>query len=133
MDYMDQQAQGGRMNYFLFIGSIVLIFVAIGFVAILNQTSSTASSTDVRAKAGTLATIKVTGTVTAVSLKDRSFTVDNFAFADNDTGKKLGRWVVTAPGGFNVATLSPGKVVTFIISPTTMKATTHTVTATEIR
>lgn len=122
-------------NYWLFIGSIAFIFVALGFVTILNSTSNSGESTDVRAKAGAISTLKLTGTVRSVDTAKHTFVLSDLVFSDtkNKGGKSLGTWTVSAPPGYNLGTIPVGREVTIIINSSTMLATSHTVTATEVR
>jgi hypothetical protein len=118
-------------NFFL-IGSLILIILAIGLVAILDRTSSSTSDTDVRARAGTTNALMVNATVVSVDEAKGTCAVADLYFADTSRSgdaKNFGNWIVTAPGNFNLATLQPGTAVTMGIDGKTFLATQHTVTA----
>ena len=121
-------------NVFLF-GSIGLVILAIGFVAVLDRTRQPGSPADLRARAGATNTLKVTAVVTSVDETTGTIVVTNVQFQDKGTGanKNLGEWKVTPPPGFFATSLQPGMNLLITIDARTFLATNHTVTATEIR
>ena len=114
----------------LFVGSVMFAIMAVGFISLLSNSSSQSSS-DVRAKAGITATLKLTGIVSSVDSVRGVLTINNLQFLDQ-TSANLGTWTVTPPTGFNVFSVSPGTKITLIVNPTTFTASTHTLTATQI-
>lgn len=116
-----------------FIGSIGFLILALGFLAILNRTKSTENGTDVRAKAGIVATLKMSADVVSVDDNKGTIYVDQLKFQDRGDGQlSLGAWTVTAPPSISVGSLSVGERISLIVDPATFLAETHTLTATEI-
>ncbi len=115
----------------IFVGSVIFVILAIGFISILGRTASETPATDTRAKAGVTATLKVSAIVSSVDSTKGTFVVDRLQFLDSEGN--LGTWTVKPPVGFSVATVSPGTRVILTIDPTTFLATTHTVTATQVK
>lgn len=121
-----------RRYSLLFYGSVGLILFATLMAVLLNRLQPTSSS-DIRAKAGVLSTLKITGTVTTVNDMDGTIVVSNVQFLDQKQGSKtLGVWTVTPPPKFSLRDISPGVKLTLTIDAKTFLATTHTVTATTI-
>jgi len=101
-------------------------------VAILNKTAPSGSSTDVRARAGTQYTLKLIGVVNSVNETKGTVEVTGVQFADTNRAgapQNLGDWTVTAPTGFNFASVTPGTAITMGIDVNTFNIATHTVTA----
>jgi hypothetical protein len=120
-----------KSNMFL-IGSVVLILLAVALVAILDKTSKNSNSGDVRARASGKQSLTVTGTVSAVDEIKSTVRIDSVQFTDTSlagTPQNLGSWEVTAPGGFNFASVSPGMRVTVGVDSATFLVSTHTLTA----
>jgi|SRR3989344_4025798 len=127
---MNEQKQG---NILFFIGSVLLIIVAIAVSAVVQKnTTSENQTTDVRARAGAVSTLEMNGTLSSVDPGSNVFIIDQMKFSGNDT-QSLGTWIVTPPSGFSLSTLSAGKKVHIKVNANTFLATTHTVTATEVR
>ena len=117
-----------------FIGSIGFLILALGFLTILNRTKSSENGTDVRAKAGIVATLKMSADVVSVDDNRGTINVDQLKFQDRGDGQlSLGAWVVTAPPTVSVGSLAIGDRISLIVDPATFLAETHTLTATEIR
>lgn len=112
-------------------GSVLLIMVAIAATAVVSQTKPTENPTEIRAKAGVGASLKMTGTVSTVDDVGGVVIVNNLQFADNPT-KNLGSWTVTPPPGFNLLSAYPGATATITIDPSTFLAANHTVRAVQI-
>jgi hypothetical protein len=118
-------------NMFL-VGSVVLILLAVALVAILDRTSPTGNSADVRARATTKQALTLLATVATVDEAKGTIQVDNMQFADNSragTAQNLGSWVVTAPAGFNFASVSTGVQVAIGVDPQTFQISKHALTA----
>jgi hypothetical protein len=118
-------------NFFL-IGSLVLIVLAVGLVAVLDRTSSSSSDTDVRARAATTKTLQLNATVVSTDEVKGTLSVADVYFADNSRSgdaKNFGNWIVTAPANFNFASMTPGQSIVIGIDGTTFLATRHTVKA----
>ncbi len=118
-------------NMFL-IGSVVLILMAIALVAILDKTSPTNNANDVRARAGTQAALSLLGVVSSVDASKGTLLVDSMQFTDTSRAgeaQNLGSMVVTAPAGFNMASVTPGMRVTIGVDAQTFNVARQTVTA----
>jgi len=122
-----------RNRNVLLLGSIGLIVLAIGLVAILDKTSSTTSpESDIRARAATVKALQMNGTVASINQTNGTVTVDNMYFADlsrSGEAQNYGTWVVTVPANFNLDSVSPGTNVVIGIDDNTLLANKHTVTA----
>jgi len=121
-------------NVFLF-GSVVLVVLAIPLVSLLSRTGSPSTSGDVRARAGVAAALQLNGTVNSVDEAKGTLVVDNVYLADESRSgeaKGMGAWIVTAPAGFNFASVAPGQRILVSIDSKTFLAETHTVTAVSI-
>lgn len=117
----------------LLLGSVVLIVLAIGLVALLDRIGSpTTDSSDIRARAATVNALKLNGTVTEIDETKGMLTVDNVYFADisrSGEAKNLGMWTVIVPATFNINSAPPGTNVVIGVDPTTFAITSHTMNA----
>ncbi len=117
----------------LLLGSVGLIVLAIGFVAVLDRISSPAPNTsDIRARAGITNMLKLNGTVDDVDEINGTLTVRDVYFADvsrSGEAKNLGTWTVAAPSGFNFASVAAGTPVVIGVDPKTFVVTSHTMIA----
>lgn len=114
------------------VGSVVLILLGVALVAILGKSTPSGSSSDVRARATSKQALSVLGSVVAVDETKGSVQVENVQFADasrSGSTQNLGAWVITAPSGFNFASVSPGMRVTIGVDAPTFQVTTRTMTA----
>ncbi len=120
----------------LLVGSVVLIILAIGMVAILDRTGGTNNeNTDVRARAAISKTLQVNGTVDSYDETNGTITVSRVYLADTSRAgdaKDLGTWIVTAPETFSVSSVSPGSNVLIGVDAKTFLAAKHTMTAVTI-
>ncbi len=115
----------------LLLGSVLLIILAIAMVSLLSRTSSS-SSTDVRARAAVVKTLELNGTVSAVNEADGTLTLDRVFLSDENregSPQDLGRWTVTVPAAFNMASVTPGQMVKVNIDSKTFLISSHSVTA----
>lgn len=121
-------------SVFYLAGSVILIVVAITATALVNVTRTPrGESVEVRAKAASAGTLRMTGVISSIDEVKGLLAVDNFRFAsENGTGKSLGSWSVTPPGDFRLSSVSPGMRITLTIFPSTFLAGAHTVTASQI-
>lgn len=114
-------------------GSVGLIVIAIGLVAILDRTSSPGNSpNDVRARAATANTLQFNGTVSVVNETKGTVVISDLYFASvsrSGDATNLGTWTVTAPPNFDYTTISQGANVVVGIDAKTFLATSHTLTA----
>lgn len=118
----------------LLFGSLGLIVAAIAITAVINGVNRNASSpTDIRAKAGLTASLKVVGIITAVDSANNTFNVDSLRFNDSkDTATSLGSWIVTPPPSYNLSLLSSGARVTITVDPSSFLVANHSLSATQI-
>lgn len=118
----------------LLFGSLGLIVAAIAITAVINGANRNAAApTDIRAKAGITATLKVVGIVTSVDNANSTVLVDGLRFSDSqDTAASLGSWTVTPPPSYNLSLLSSGARVTITVDPSSFLVATHTLSATQI-
>lgn len=120
-------------NILFFIGSVLLIIVAIAVSAILQKnTTSQEKSSDVRARAGVASSLELTGVLSSIDDISNVFILDNVKFPGSDT-QSLGTWTVSPPPKFSLSSLSAGKTVRIKVNAATFLATSHTVTATEVK
>ena len=120
-----------KANLFLF-GSIIVILLAIGFVAVLGNAKPSGPSTDVRARAGNQSALQLVGIVNSVNEDKGAIGVTAVQFANSDRSgepQNLGDWTVTVPSAFNFASVSQGTAVTIGVAATTFNISSHEVTA----
>lgn len=115
----------------LLFGSIILILLAVGLVAILDRTSPSQSS-DIRARAGTAVTLKLIGTVDTIDESKGTITASGVHFASSNLSgevKDLGTFTITPPAGFNYASISVGGKITVGLDAKSFDIPSHTMTA----
>lgn len=112
---------------FLFIGSVILIFVAIIFTAVIDRSKQSGGS-DTRARAGRTGDMVLIGQIENYDEAKNVLYVGNMQFADTE-GKSLGTWEVIVPSDFNSARFPAGTKVRITASPATFQIGTKTVTA----
>lgn len=117
----------------LLVGSLGLIILAIGMVAILDKTTqSKSASTDVRARAATTKNLMIDGVVQSVNEVNNTLIVERVIFADTSRSgpaKDMGTWIVTPPASFSIASISPGAKVLIGVDAKTFLASKRTMTA----
>ena len=121
-------------NMFL-VGSVVLILLAVALVAILDKASPTGNTSDIRARATNKQVLTVVGVIANIDETKGTVQVDNVQFTDTSragAAQNLGSWIVTAPGTFNFASVSPGMSVTIGVDSQTFQISTHTLAAISI-
>lgn len=109
-----------------------MILLGIALVAIVKKNAPAGTSTDVRARAVTQNTLKMTGTVNTVDEAAGIIQVMNVQFDDTSRAgepQNLGDWTVTPPTGFNYVSVSPGTTVTIGVNASTFNIASHEVTA----
>ena len=112
-------------------GSVALLIVSIGIIALLQGRATSTEGEDVRARAGATSNLEITGTITSVDYDNTLFVISNTRFKNGE--QTLGSWTVTPPAGFSLSSLSSGKTVTLLVRPETFDASTHTLSATEVK
>ena len=127
--------KAGGKGILLFYGSVGFIIIAIVFIAILDRVK-TNSSTDVRAKASAKSTLEVQAVVSSIDTSTNTMSVSGLQFANKGTSdgkvRNLGNWTVTLPQDGSSSSFSPGSTVTITVIPSSMNATSHSLTAYKI-
>lgn len=119
----------------LLVGSVVLIVLAIGMVALLDRTgggSKDTGSQDVRARAAVSKTLMMNGNVVSVDENAGTITVNNVFLADESRSgeaKDLGTWIVTPPATVSLGSMTPGSSIAIGVDAKTFLASKHTMTA----
>lgn len=126
-------------NFLYFFGSVVLIVTAVVATAILNRTSNTTSSRDVRARASVTSLMRLSAIIESVDETKGLVMVNGLQFTGStpeglqsvarNTG---GAWNVTVSGSANLGALGPGSRVELQVNPTTFNIAEHSFTATAI-
>ncbi len=120
----------------LLVGCLVAIIAAIGFVSILDKTtSSNGAGTDVRARAALGKNLSVNGIVESVDESAGTITVQNVYFSDTSRSgeaKDMGTWIVTPPSSFSIGTLTSGTKITMGVESKSFLAIKRTLTASTI-
>src|SRR5512135_324014 len=100
----------------------VLVVAGIITTAIINAVKSNqGTQTDIRARAGIVNVVKLTGTVSDINSTEGTITVNDVMFAPetrSGPATNYGTWQVTPPTSFDINSLSPGRTVTFVINST---------------
>lgn len=122
-------------SFQIFLVSVLLIGAAIAATAILNRTTSSQSTQDVRARASVTSLMRLTAIIAAVDESAGTATVNSIQFASS-APKNLqalasqgGEWTVTAAGNTNLAVLRPGNRVEMQVNPTSFNIAEHSLTA----
>lgn len=123
--------QPKQNNLLFFVGSVALLIVAIGIIALLQGRATSTEGEDVRARAGATSNLEITGTVSSVDYDNSMFVISNAKFKNGE--QSLGSWTVTPPTGFSLSSLSSGKSVVLSVRPETFDASSHTLSATEVK
>jgi hypothetical protein len=124
-------------NYTLFfIFSVAFVLLSIGFITILGQKSSNPddTSTDLRAKAGVAAALKIKGTVSAYNPGEKTLIVNNVQFdtaGQND--KSMGTFTVTVTQkDFQASLGRPGTNVLLSVDAESFNTLQKTMTASSV-
>ena len=117
-----------------FFGSVVLIFTAI-----LNRTSNTTNTQDVRARASVTSLMRLKAIVTSVDEAKNLLVVNKLQFTGSTpeslkslTRNTAGEWQVLVSGNVNLAILGPGSRVELQVNPTSFNITERSLTAAAI-
>jgi len=126
---------GNKNSLLLFIGSVSFVLLGvfvIAFIGLSPGSNSSGGSQDIRAKAGVVSTSKLIGVVDTIDETAGTIKVNNLKFESTDNpNATLGTWTVKVEGGIK-SDIVNGVKVRLSILPGTMKAKTHTVTATAV-
>lgn len=110
----------------------ILVIAGIITTAIIDSVKNNQSATDIRAKAGVVSTLKLTGTVDTVDESAGTITVLDVQFADESrSGKAVnyGTWTVTPPSTFSLLQATPGKKMMFTVQSDSFNVASKKVTA----
>ncbi len=122
------------MVYAIALGALILMGVVT--TAIINVVKNNQSSTtDIRAKAGVVNTLKLTGTVDSTDDIAGTITVLNVQFADESrSGKPVnyGTWSVTPPATFSLSSAIPGTRISFTVNSDSFNVSTKQVVAAQV-
>ena len=125
-----------RANRLVYIILILLIIVAgIITTTIINSLKNNTSPADIRARAGVINTLKLTGTVSDIDTANVTMTVDNVILnAESRSGQEInyGTWIVTPPRTFTLSSASPGTKVTFVVNSASLDVASRQVVASQV-
>lgn len=123
--------------------SLVYLIALVGLIiagavttAIINSVKNNQSApADIRARAGVVNIVKLTGTVTDTSNADSTITVANVEIApESRSGPAVnyGSWKVTPPLSVSISSIAPGQTVNFVVDAASFDVATHKVVASEL-
>lgn len=122
------------MVYAIALGALIIMGVVT--TAIINVVKNNQSSaTDIRAKAGVVNTLKLTGTVDSINDTAGTITVLNVQFADESrSGKPVnyGTWSVTPPATFSLSSALPGTRISFTVNSDSFNVSSKQVVAAQV-
>lgn len=122
------------MVYAIALGALIIVGVIT--TAIINAVKNNqGSTTDIRAKAGVINTLKLTGTVDHIDESIGTITVLDVQFAaESRSGKPVnyGTWTVTPPQTFSLLTAIPGAKITFTVNSDSFDVVSKKVTAANV-
>lgn len=123
--------------------SLIYLMALVGLIiagavttAIINSVKNNQSApADIRARAGVVNIVKLTGTVTDTNTADATITVANVQLApESRSGPAVnyGTWKVTPPLSVNFSTITSGQTVNFVVDAASFDVATHKVVASEL-
>lgn len=126
-------------SFLIFFGSVAFIVTAVVATAILNKTSNTTDSQDVRARASVTSLMRLTAIVQSVD-ESKSLVVVNGLQFTGSTPESLqsvarntgGSWNVSVSGVVNLGMLNPGTRVELQVNPVTFNISERSLTAAAI-
>ncbi len=126
-------------SFLYFFGSVALIVTAIVATTILNRTSNTASTQDVRARASVTSLMRLTAIIQSVDESSQVVTVNGLEFTGSApeslaslTKNTAGLWEVSVSGNVNLATLGSGSRVELQVNPSSFNIVERTLSAAAI-
>lgn len=115
-----------------FFGSVILIVTAIAATAILNRTSNTATSQDVRARASVTSLMRMNAVVTSVDEGKGIVVVNGLKFSgkapESLARNTAGEWQAHVAENVPIANLRPGARVELQVNPTSFNIAGHSLT-----
>ncbi len=129
------QKKPADKSFQIFLGSVLLIGAAIAATAILNRTTSSKGTQDVRARASVTSLMRLTAIIAAVDESAGTATVNSIQFAGSAPSNlqalasQGGEWTVKAAGNTNLAVLRPGNRVELQVNPSSFNIAEHSLVA----
>lgn len=114
---------------------VCIVVAAITTAIISSVKNNQAAPADIRARAGIVDIVKLTGTLTNIDTAKGILTVNNVTLApDSRTGPatNYGTWTVTPPQSFNLSAAVTGKTITFTINADSFDVASHNVVASQV-
>ncbi len=125
-----------KSNTYVYIIALgALIVLGIITTSIIGAVKNNQSSGDIRAKAGTLNTLKLVGNVSQINEAEGTIIISDVQFSDESrSGKAVnyGTWTVTPPQTFSLLTAVPGAKITFTVNTPSFNVSTKQVTAVQM-
>lgn len=130
METVKKKSASSSFPYFF--GSVILIVTAIAATAILNRTSNTATSQDVRARASVTSLMRMNAVVTSVDEGKGIVVVNGLKFSGNApeslARNTAGEWQAHVAENVPIANLRPGARVELQVNPTSFNIAGHSLT-----
>lgn len=126
-------------SFIYFFGSVVLIVTAIVATTILNRTTNTANTQDVRTRASVTSLMRMNAVVTSVDEGKGVVVVNGLEFVGSApesletlARNTAGEWTVTVGGNVNFGAVFPGARVQLQVNPSTFNIAQRSLTAAAI-
>jgi len=128
---------GKKPNGFLYvIGLLLLIVAGVVTTAIISSVKNNNDApTDIRARAGVVNTLKLTGMISSVDTDNGVLVVDNVVFApESRSGPEInyGTWIVIPPQTFSVYSAVPGSTIDITVNSASLDVASKQVAASQI-
>ena len=117
---------------YLFV-AVLLIVVGIITTSLISSVKDKESTTDIRAKAADVNTLKLSGTVSELHENEGALLVSNVKFGPpNGESMSYGTWTVITPARFRFSSVSPGSKIIFAIKSPSFNVSNKRVEAVSI-
>lgn len=123
----------GKNSSWLYIGSVLLVIVAIAVTAVLDRNKN--QQEDIRAKASVTTGQAATAIVSSVNESSGTLLVTSLiigSLSDNTKPNQL-TWTITVPGNFNTGSVGQGSRVSLKLIPSTVNIQLRSATALEVK
>lgn len=127
--------KSNNLLYLAVAGGLIIIGIITTTIINAVKNSNPTSGTDIRARAATTNTLKLTGTITEVVDIEGMLIVSGVQFADTSRSgdtKNYGTWKVFVPTNFVMSTATVGSPVSFTIDAKSFNISTKSVAASQI-
>lgn len=127
--------KGKKDSMIYFVVAVVVIIAGIATTALINVMKDKTASTDIRAKAGIVNTLKFKGVVKEIQKQSGIIIVNNVEFlAESRSGpeKNYGIWSVAPPDNFDYNSLRVGDHIEFAVESSTFNVASKSVVATSL-